>query len=135
MHLLAQAYPLWVYMHVPAMVFVFCFGACVGSFLNVVIYRLPAGMSVTTPPSRCPTCGARLKFFSENLPIIGWFLVRGRCKYCGVRVSPQYMFIELLMALMFLGLYMVLFAVPQGTAWWSQIGGHWWTLNTITRAW
>ena len=59
MILLAQTIPSWWWLqHVPAMVFVFCFGACVGSFLNVVIYRLPAGMSVISPPSRCPTCGA-----------------------------------------------------------------------------
>jgi leader peptidase (prepilin peptidase)/N-methyltransferase len=65
--------------HVPVSIFIFCFGACVGSFLNVVIYRLPAGMSVISPPSRCPTCGAKLKFFHENLPILGYFLVRGKC--------------------------------------------------------
>lgn len=133
-HLLAQFFPPWVYLHIPTAVFVFCFGACVGSFLNVVIYRLPAGMSVTTPPSRCPTCGARLQFFRENLPILGYVLVRGRCRYCGVRISPQYMIIELMMALMFLGLYLVLFAVPRGTPWLSEIGGPWWDANTFMRA-
>jgi len=117
------------------MVFVFCFGACVGSFINVVIYRLPAGMSVISPPSRCPVCGARLKFFRENLPILGWFLVRGRCLHCGVRVSPQYMIIESLMALVFLGLYIVLFMMNRGMPWWGQIGGPWWASNMLFRAW
>ena len=78
--MLAQKVPLWVMLHVPTAVFIFCFGACVGSFLNVVIYRLPAGMSVITPPSRCPTCGGRLRFFRENLPILGYFMVRGKCR-------------------------------------------------------
>jgi prepilin signal peptidase PulO-like enzyme (type II secretory pathway) len=134
--ILAQSIPSWWWLqHVPAMVFIFCFGACVGSFLNVVIYRLPAGMSVITPPSRCPTCGARLRFFRENLPILGWFMVRGKCRYCGVKVSSQYMLIELLMALTFLGLYVVLFALNPRTSYWSEIGGAWWHYNTIVRAW
>jgi leader peptidase (prepilin peptidase)/N-methyltransferase len=133
---LAQGIPSWwLLQHVPTAVFVFCFGACVGSFLNVVIYRLPAGMSVISPPSRCPTCGAHLKFFSENLPIIGWFIVRGRCRYCGVRISPQYMLIELLMALMFLGLYIALYAIGPSTPWWGGIGGQWWYYNTAFRTW
>lgn len=136
MHLLlAQQYTYWMYLHVPAMVFIFCFGACVGSFLNVVIYRLPAGMSVTTPPSRCPTCGARLRFFRENLPILGYFLVRGKCRYCGVKISPQYAIIELLMALMFVGLYLELYGMRPGTQWWAEIGGPWWYVNNIWRTW
>jgi leader peptidase (prepilin peptidase) / N-methyltransferase len=122
-------------MHVPTVLFIFCFGACVGSFLNVVIYRLPAGMSVISPPSRCPTCGAHLRFFRENLPILGWFLVRGRCRYCGVKISPQYMIIELLMALTFVSLYVALFAVNPRTEFWGDIGGPWWHYNTIVRAW
>lgn len=131
--LLAQIQVWWLYQHAPAAVFMFCFGACVGSFLNVVIYRLPLGMSITTPPSRCPTCGANLRFFRENLPILGWFLVRGRCRYCGVKISPQYMIVELLMALIFLGLYLVLYAVSPHTPWWGEIGGSWWYSNSVVR--
>lgn len=122
-------------MHAPAMVFIFCFGACVGSFLNVVIYRLPAGMSVINPPSRCPTCGANLRFFRENLPILGWFMVRGKCRYCGVRISPQYMIVEIMMALIFLGLYVLLFAIAPTTPFWGEIGGPWWHYNLVVRAW
>jgi leader peptidase (prepilin peptidase)/N-methyltransferase len=118
-----------------ACAFVFCFGACVGSFLNVVIYRLPAGMSVISPPSRCPTCGAHLRFFRENLPILGWLMVRGRCRYCGVKVSPQYMIIELLMALTFVGLYLALYGAPYSSAFWSAIGGPWWHRNGIVLTW
>jgi leader peptidase (prepilin peptidase)/N-methyltransferase len=122
---LAQAVPLWVYLHVPTAVFVFCFGACVGSFMNVVIYRLPAGISVISPPSRCPTCGARLSW-RENLPIIGWALVRGKCRYCAIPLSLQYVAVELFMALLFAGLYVLLFVVPPSTPWWGAIGGSWW---------
>jgi leader peptidase (prepilin peptidase)/N-methyltransferase len=132
--LLAQSQAIWALKHVPAMVFVFCFGASVGSFLNVVVYRLPAGMSVISPPSRCPTCGARLRFFSENLPILGWFLIRGKCRYCAARVSPQYMIIEVCMAIVFLALYVVLFTSSRDS-WWGQIGGPWWTTNTFLLAW
>jgi leader peptidase (prepilin peptidase)/N-methyltransferase len=121
--------------NVPSMIFVFCVGAAVGSFVNVLNYRLPAGMSVVSPPSRCPTCGARLRFFRENLPIIGWFAVRGKCRYCKAKISPEYMFVELLMALVFLGLYAMLFAVSWRTAWWGEIGGPWWVRNTFFHAW
>lgn len=130
-----SATSLWVLQHVPVAVFVFCFGACVGSFLNVVIYRLPQGMSVTTPPSRCPTCGARLRFFRENIPIIGWIFLRGKCRYCGVKISPQYMIVELIMALTFLGLYLVLYGISWRTPWWGQIGGPWWATNMVFRTW
>jgi leader peptidase (prepilin peptidase)/N-methyltransferase len=135
LHLVLADAPLWLLVHGPPTVFLFCFGACVGSFVNVVVYRLPAGMSVISPPSRCPTCGARLRFFRENLPILGWFMIRGRCRYCGVRVSPQYMVIELVMALIFVALYAMLFVGGHGTSWWHQIGGDWWTANGIYRAW
>ena len=75
--IIAAAVPLWVYQHLPVAVFVFALGAIVGSFVNVVIYRLPIGMSVISPPSRCPTCGAKLSWI-ENFPILGWVLGRGR---------------------------------------------------------
>jgi len=130
-----QSSSIWLLQHVPVMIFVFMFGACVGSFLNVVIYRLPARMSVISPPSRCPTCGARLKFFRENLPILGWFFVRGKCRYCGVRISAQYMIVELLLACTLLGLYILLFIPHPSTPWWGTVGGAWWHYNSIVRAW
>ncbi|MHC5024752.1 MAG: prepilin peptidase [Planctomycetota bacterium] len=133
--MLAQSVPPWVLLHVPLAVFVFALGACVGSFINVVNYRLPAGESITRPPSRCPSCGERLKFFSDNLPILGWIRVRGRCRYCGVKISPQYMVVELMMALLFLGLYAAYFATPPSMAWWGEVGGRWWYTNQLIRAW
>jgi prepilin signal peptidase PulO-like enzyme (type II secretory pathway) len=114
---------LFLMQHLPVLVFVFSFGACVGSFVNVVIYRLPAGMSVISPPSRCPICGARLKFFPENLPILGWFFCKGKCRHCGVRISPQYMIIELLMALIFTAFYFLLYIYRPGE---GGIASFWW---------
>jgi leader peptidase (prepilin peptidase) / N-methyltransferase len=73
-------------------------GAAVGSFLNVCIYRWPAEQSVLRPPSRCPACETPLRW-RDNIPIVGWVLLRGRCRYCGVAISPQYPLIELACAL------------------------------------
>jgi leader peptidase (prepilin peptidase)/N-methyltransferase len=132
---LAQIFQSWkLYQHVPVAVFVFAFGGIVGSFINVVIYRLPAGMSVITPSSRCPTCGARLSWW-ENTPIVGWLLVRGRCRHCGVAVSPQYMLVELFMALLFVGLYVAYYVAGPAArvAWWGEVGGNWWYYNGVSR--
>lgn len=125
--------PSWqLYQHLPVAFFVFAFGSIVGSFINVVIYRLPAGMSVIHPPSRCPTCGARLTWH-ENMPILGWFLVRGKCRYCGVRISPQYMIVELFMAVAFLGLYTAYYVAGPRVPWWGEVGGDWWYYNWVFR--
>lgn len=100
--------------------FIFALGACVGSFVNVVAIRLPMGMGLVQPPSRCPTCGRRLSWH-ENIPVVGWILVRGRCRSCEVRVSPAYALVELLVGAMFAGLYLLLFAVDPAGRW----GGAW----------
>lgn len=69
-------------------------GVCVGSFLNVVIYRLPRGMSLAMPPSHCPSCNRRLRWF-ENIPILSYLFLRGRCRTCRARISPRYTVVEL----------------------------------------
>jgi leader peptidase (prepilin peptidase)/N-methyltransferase len=79
----------------------FVFGACIGSFLNVVIYRVPAGQSIVTPGSHC-ACGAPIAW-RDNIPVLSWFLLRGRARCCGRRYSFRYPFVELLTALLFLG--------------------------------
>ena len=76
------------------------FGACIGSFLNVVIYRVPAGLSILHPPSRCPHCLRQLAP-RDNIPIIGWFLIKGKCRYCHTPVSWRYPAIEALTAFLF----------------------------------
>ncbi|HZZ72552.1 MAG TPA: prepilin peptidase [Pirellulales bacterium] len=77
-------------------------GACVGSFLNVVIYRLPAGLSIARPGSFCPQCRHPIRWH-HNVPVLGWLLLRGRCYDCGQRISPRYPLVELLIALLFGG--------------------------------
>lgn len=113
--------------------FLFAFGACAGSFLNVVIYRLPSGMSVITPPSRCPKCGARLRWF-DNLPIVSWLLLRGRCRCCQASISMQYPFVELICGLIVTGLAALLYLTSPGS-FWSQVGGDWWLLNGFSGSW
>jgi leader peptidase (prepilin peptidase)/N-methyltransferase len=68
-------------------------GAIVGSFLNVVVYRLPRGESLATPASRCPSCETPIKPY-DNVPIFGWLWLRGRCRSCGEPISPRYPLVE-----------------------------------------
>lgn len=74
-------------------------GAAVGSFLNVVIWRLPRGESIVVPPSRCPSCGHAIRWF-DNVPVLGWLFLRGRCRDCGGRISSRYPLVEALTALL-----------------------------------
>ena len=83
-------------------------GACVGSFLNVVVWRLPREESLVFPGSHCPRCGASLAWF-ENLPLLGWLLLRGRCRHCHAAIAIRYPLVEMLCA----GLWVaMLFARP-----------------------
>jgi leader peptidase (prepilin peptidase)/N-methyltransferase len=82
----------------PLALLAFALGAVVGSFLNVCIVRWPEGESVVRPPSRCPTCGRGVRWF-ENVPILGWLALRGRCAGCGERISALYPLVELTVAL------------------------------------
>ncbi len=86
------------------------FGLCIGSFLNVVIYRLPLGQSLMTPPSRCRKCGYSLRWF-DNVPVLSWMLLRGRCRKCGAGVSWQYPLVELITAALFV---LVVWLTPPG---------------------
>ena len=75
------------------------FGAIVGSFLNVVAYRLPRKESLLHPPSRCPECGTPIKPY-DNVPVLGWLWLRGKCRACGAKISPRYPIIEALTGLL-----------------------------------
>jgi leader peptidase (prepilin peptidase)/N-methyltransferase len=75
------------------------FGAVFGSFLNVCIVRLPLDQSIVSPPSRCPRCGVGIAWF-DNVPILSWLLLRGRCRHCGEPISVQYPLVELAVALL-----------------------------------
>ncbi|MEO7015156.1 MAG: prepilin peptidase [Leifsonia sp.] len=68
-------------------------GLMIGSFLNVVIYRVPAGLSVVLPPSACPRCGASIKPY-DNVPVISWLILRGRCRECAQPISVRYPLVE-----------------------------------------
>lgn len=85
-------------------------GACIGSFLNVCIWRVPNEMSLISPPSHCPKCGHRIPFY-ENIPVLSWFLLKGKCSSCREPISPRYPIVEGLTALTFSAL--LLFA-PLG---------------------
>jgi leader peptidase (prepilin peptidase)/N-methyltransferase len=86
-----------------AQVFALLFGACVGSFLNVVIARVPEGLSIVHPPSRCPKCLAPIRWF-DNIPVLSWLLLRGRCRGCSAPISARYPAVELLTGLLALAL-------------------------------
>jgi leader peptidase (prepilin peptidase)/N-methyltransferase len=95
---------------IPPLLIAGVFGACIGSFLNVVIYRLPLGQSIVSPPSRCPKCGYQLRWH-DNLPIVGWLLLGGRCRKCKNQISIQYPIVELVTALLFV---LVVWLTPPG---------------------
>jgi leader peptidase (prepilin peptidase)/N-methyltransferase len=87
-------------MLIPLLGFSFILGAVIGSFLNVCIYRIPAGESIVHPPSRCPACGSGIRWY-QNIPILSYLFLRGRCTGCGVRISPRYPLVEALTGLLF----------------------------------
>ena len=76
-------------------------GLAIGSFLNVCIYRLPRGESIVSPPSRCPSCGQGLRWL-DNVPVLGWLLLGGRCRSCRAAVSPMYPIVEAVTSVVFL---------------------------------
>ncbi len=84
--------------------FVLFLGASIGSFINVVVYRIPAGLSLLWPPSRCPHCLTRLKA-TENIPVFGWLRLKGKCAHCKSPISKRYPIIEATSALLFLLVY------------------------------
>ena len=85
-------------------IIIICFGLAWGSFLNVVIYRLPLRMSLFKPSSSCPHCNEKIKFY-DNIPVLSFLLLRGKCRHCKGRISPRYPLVELLTAVCFLLLY------------------------------
>ncbi len=76
------------------------FGACIGSFINVIVYRLPKGISMVTPPSSCPGCGYKLAWY-DNVPVLAWFYLKGECRKCQMKISFQYPLIEAICGLLF----------------------------------
>jgi leader peptidase (prepilin peptidase)/N-methyltransferase len=86
------------------LILVILFGLAWGSFLNVVIYRVPLGMSLLAPPSTCPRCRKRIKPY-DNIPVISFLLLGGKCRYCGAGIPLTYLFVEIMTPLAFVILY------------------------------
>ena len=93
-------------MQTPLAIFIFIFGLLIGSFLNVLIYRIPLGKSIVFPPSSCPKCKHAIAWY-ENIPVISWLFLRGKCSSCKNPISPIYPTIELITGLLFLFSFIV----------------------------
>lgn len=85
-------------------VFSFAMGTCVASFLNVVIWRVPRGESIVRPPSHCPKCGASIRWW-QNIPVVSWLALRGRCAKCRAPISPRYILVETVGGILFLAAF------------------------------
>lgn len=81
------------------------FGAAIGSFLNVCIYRIPAGESIVSPGSRCPQCKSPIRYY-DNIPIVGWLILKGKCRDCGAKIPARYAVVEALTALVSIVLFL-----------------------------
>jgi len=93
------------------LVFIFLFGISVGSFLNVLIYRVPKKLNIFSPPSACTKCNNKLKWY-HNIPILSWLILGGKCAFCGEKISATYPVIEFLN-----GLFWVLIYLKLGLTW------------------
>lgn len=89
-------------------------GCCVGSFLNVCIWRMPRNESVVFAPSHCPKCGSNIKFY-DNIPIISYILLGGKCRHCKSGITPRYWLVELLTGVLSWGIYMLITRFANGT--------------------
>jgi leader peptidase (prepilin peptidase)/N-methyltransferase len=115
--------------HLLYILFLFALGACVGSFLNVVVWRLPrieygendtgwrallrSIEGLSNPPSHCPKCKNRLKWY-DNVPVLGWLKLGGKCRFCGLPISPRYPIVEAVTGLLFAGYYVAFFIYQAG---------------------
>ncbi len=110
------------------LVFMFAFGACAGSLINVLVYRLPLGLGVVTQGSRCPACGTPLTW-RENIPVLGWLLLRGKCRFCKTPISPEYPLVEAFVGLLFAGTFALWYLVPESAHWmgvnWGAVAPEW----------
>jgi leader peptidase (prepilin peptidase) / N-methyltransferase len=107
--------PPWLIYNLPnitILLFVTAVGACIGSLTNVLVYRMPLGLDVVTPTSRCPKCNHKLTW-RENIPIFGWLILRGKCRFCKAKISPEYPIVETIVALLFGGIFALWYMVPE----------------------
>jgi leader peptidase (prepilin peptidase)/N-methyltransferase len=85
-------------------IFFLIFGLLLGSFANVIIYRMPAGKSVVRPRSHCQSCGKMVSWY-DNIPVISWLLLRGKCRHCKAKISARYPIVELIMGIAFASVF------------------------------
>ncbi|MGH9684734.1 MAG: prepilin peptidase [Candidatus Acidiferrales bacterium] len=97
-------------------VLVFLFGLIIGSFLNVCILRIPSGKSIVLPASACPKCGRAIRAY-DNIPVISYLLLGGKCRGCKTKISSMYPLVELLTALLFLGCYQLFGLSTEALKW------------------
>jgi leader peptidase (prepilin peptidase) / N-methyltransferase len=96
--------------------FFFLFGIVIGSFLNVCITRIPEELSIVSPGSRCPRCHTAIKAY-DNVPVLGWLWLRGKCRSCGLPISPMYPLVELLTGLLFVACYLQFGLTQMAVKW------------------
>jgi leader peptidase (prepilin peptidase)/N-methyltransferase len=97
-------------------IIVFLFGLIIGSFLNVCILRIPAEKSIVLPASACPKCAAPIRPY-DNIPVLSWLLLRGKCRACKTPISPMYAVVELLTGLLFLACFYAFGLTPEALKW------------------
>lgn len=114
--------------------FAFAFGAVVGSFLNVVILRWPAGENLIRPRSHCPKCNRYLKWH-ENLPVIGWIMLKGRCRGCKKPISIQYPLIEAICGLGFTVMFFLCYMVRPDAPYIGHLVPNYWTVLSVDETW
>ncbi len=105
-------------------IFLFASGCCIGSFLNVVIYRLPRDKSIITPPSSCPSCNKQIAFY-DNIPLLSWLILRAKCRHCKAPISPRYFIVELITGLLFTSLYILYFMTEARSGLGTFTSGGW----------
>jgi len=101
---------------------VFWFGSCIGSFLNVCIYRIPREESVVAPRSHCPNCGKMIAWY-DNIPLVSYLALNARCRHCKQWITPRYFLVELLTAALFLMVWLKYGFSPVAPAYWLMISG------------
>src|ERR1019366_4528019 len=96
--------------------FAFLLGLVIGSFLNVCILRIPADKSIVMPASRCPKCGKAIAPY-DNIPVVSWLILGGKCRHCKTKISAMYPAVELLTAVLFLGCYLAFGLTIDAAKW------------------
>ncbi len=109
-----ELYPLLL--KITWIIFAFAYGSCVGSLINVLVYRLPRGLGVITPSSRCPFCSTKLTW-RENIPVFGWLMLRGRCRFCKAPISPEYPIVEAIVGGLFVLFFVLWYAIDPNAVW------------------